>query len=85
VPAAKGDPGAFPVYDSHPLAGLVAVEPQEVIDVIDDAIADSIDEGWRTADGAKAAVKALEALGWVVVGPKEEGRPAADSVPRSAP
>lgn len=68
-----------------PAAQRQAVPEGELTDVIDDAIADSLDQDWRTADGAKAVVKALEALGWVVVGPNEEGRPAADSVPRSAP
>lgn len=44
------------------------VDEQEVADVIDDAISDSLDMDWTSAIGAKAAAEALKAEGIIVPG-----------------
>lgn len=43
------------------------IDPQELEDLIADAIMDSLDVDWGSRDGARAVVRALEREGWAVV------------------
>jgi hypothetical protein len=61
------------------------VGDDELIEDIDTAIADSLDQDWRTRDGARAVVSMLSDYGWSVIRtPDEKGAAVAHSVYLSA-
>jgi hypothetical protein len=53
--------------DTHRVTETAVVGDDELIADIDMAIADSLDQGWLTRDGARAIVSMFKAYGWSVV------------------
>ena len=52
--------------------GCLTVDNEELIDLIADAIDDSLDMDWLSTDGAKSVLRALEREGYVIVEKKND-------------
>lgn len=48
------------------------MDNEELIDLIADAIDDSLDMDWTSTDGAKSVLRALEREGYVIVEKKND-------------
>lgn len=51
----------------HRKGPTMPIDPQELEDLITDAIDDSFDTYWLARDGARAVMRALASEGWAVV------------------
>ena len=52
--------------------GCLTVDNEELIDLIADAIEDSLDMDWRSTDGAKSVLRALEREGYEILEKKND-------------